>query len=172
MALLSNYISGGSGGGASGGAPSGKIVQMVTNEHVNNSAHITSTSSTTKVNSGLSATITPRNYSNNILVEFVSTMYKSGSNAMMTQLYRSGAGLTAGYVIDYTQNFNTDYYYSWSYVSGADWGGMKNTWVDTDVSSATGAITYAVYFNATTGNNVYLAHQGHQIYLKLTEFKD
>ena len=71
MALLSNYISGG--GEASGGAPSGKIIQMVTSEYVNNSAHITSTSSTTKVNSGLSATITPRDSSNNILVEFIAT---------------------------------------------------------------------------------------------------
>lgn len=170
MALLSNYISGG--GEVSGGASSGKIIQMVTSEHVNNSAHITTTSSTTKVDSGLSATITPRNYSNNILVELIATMYRSGNNAMMTQLYRSGTGLTAGYLIDYTQNYNTDYYYSWSYVSGQDWGGMKNTWIDTDISSATGAITYAVYFNATSTTNVYLAHQGHQIYLKLTEFED
>ena len=68
--------------------------------YVNNSAHITTTSSTTKVDSGLSATITPRDSSNNILVELVATMYRSGSNAMMTQLYRSGTGLTAGYLID------------------------------------------------------------------------
>lgn len=172
MALLSNYISGGSGGGASGGAPSGKIVQMVTSEYVNNSAHITTTSSTTKVNSGLSATITPRDSSNNILVELIATMYRSGSNGMMTQLYRSGTGLTAGYLIDYTTNYNTDYYHGWSYVSGQDWGGMKNTWTDTDISASTGAITYTIYFNATNSVNVYLAHQGHQIYLKLTEFED
>ena len=73
----------------------------------------------------------------------------------------------------YTTNYNTDYYHGWSYVSGQDWGGMRKLpGHDTDISSSTGAITYTIYFNATSGNNVYLAHQGHQIYLKLTEFED
>lgn len=167
MAQLSQYI----GAGAGSGATSGKPVQMVTSEYVNNSNHITSTSSTTKVNSGLSATITPRNYSNSILIEFISTMYRSGNNAMMTALYRTGTGLTSSYLIDYTTNYNTNYYHAWSYVSGQDWGGMKNTWIDSDISSATASITYTMYYLATSTTNVYLAHQGHQIYLKLTEIQ-
>jgi hypothetical protein len=165
MALLSTYRGGGGGGGTT--VDSGAPIQIQNTLYVNRSAHI-GTSTTSLASTGLSATITPTSATNEIIIEVTGNMtYGRSAGATKWALYRSGTGVTDGYIVSSTNSY--PYYYGFLYRKGDAWDAQTSMFKDTTYDT-TSALTYTLYHhqhNATSAG--YTSHQGAPINMKLTE---
>lgn len=172
MALLSNYISGGSGGGGT----DKNLVQVAWAEvNAGASSHVSNyNNSYTSMGGGV--TITPKSYSNKIIIEIYPQMARSHANSPMEWvLYRSGTGLTDGYLTQSYRAYGSGkYVYGNGYYSGGSWRGGKLSHLDGDFSSATASITYTPYFRSYYNNSsypVYAIHQGHSTFVVAKEYE-
>lgn len=150
---------------------SGQIVQMEANTFVSRDAHI-QTTSTTMTTTGASVSITPKYTDSTIFVSAMSGMGYGRSGASLTWgLYRSGAGVTDGFIINKTASYATDYYHGWIYVSASEWQTLYGEHLDTTYNT-TQQLTYTLYHSQwTAGSASYTAHQGHQVTMKAIEIK-
>lgn len=164
MALLSTYRGG---GGEETTVSSGAPIQIQHTLYVNRSAHV-GISSTSLSTTGLSATITPTSATNEIIIETTGNMtYGRGTGATMWALYRSGAGVTDGYIVNVTQSY--PYYYGYLYRNGDAWDAQTSVFKDTTYNT-TQEITYTLYHRQWTATTTgYTSHQGAPINMKLTE---
>ena len=164
MALLSTYRGGGGGGTT---VDSGAPIQIQSTTYVNRSAHI-GTSTTSLASTGLSLSITPTSATNEIIIEVTGNMtYGRGAGATKWALYRSGTGVTDGYIVSSTTSY--PYYYGFLYRTGDAWDAQTSMFKDTTYDT-TSALTYTLYHhqqNATSAG--YTSHQGAPINMKLTE---
>lgn len=162
MATLSTYR----GGGATTSV-AGAVVQIQSTVYVNRSAHI-QTTSTSLTDTGLNVSITPTSATNEILIEVCGNMtYGRGGGATIWALYRSGDGVTNGYIVNVTQSY--PYYYGYLYRTGDAWDAQTSVFKDTTYNT-TQALTYTLYnrqWSATSAG--YTSHQGAPITMKLTE---
>ena len=163
MALLSTYR----GGGGGTTVDSGASIQIQSTTYVNRSAHI-GTSTTSLASTGLSVSITPTSATNEIIIEVTGNMtYGRGAGATKWALYRSGTGVTDGYIVSATVSY--PYYYGFLYRAGDAWDAQTSIYKDTTYDT-TLALTYTLYHhqqNATSPG--YTSHQGAPINMKLTE---
>lgn len=166
MPALSTYR----GGGASS-VGVGNMVQQVRKKCIDTSAH-TSTTSTSMASTGFDASITPTNSSNNILVEMQSNMAYGQSQIMYWGLYRSGTGVTDGYLIDYKGNYTSgNYVYSWIYNSTQNWMPITAHFLDT-THSTTDELTYTLYHRKNSGSGTaYTSHREMEFHITLTEIQ-
>ena len=122
-------------GVATSGLPVGSILQVVEGTY---STQI-STTSTTFVTGGLSASITPTSTSNKILISTSLSVYVPSPNFTDVTLYRGATNLGGG-----TQN---------AIITGY---GTANVWFQSplmylDSPSTTSSTTYTVYYKASAG---------------------
>jgi len=97
----------------------------------------TSTTSTSYVTTGLSASITPQSTNNKILIIYNGYGYCSGSGQMVTNIYRNSTPLASG-TYGFTENNGT------SLVAA-----LATNYLDSP--STTSSITYTVYFKSVSG---------------------
>lgn len=152
-------------------ATSGEVVQMQTATYVNRGGHIY-TNSTSFTSTGISVSITPKYTNSTILVSAMSGMgYGRNGNSLIWLLHRSGAGVTDGYIVTKTQNYSTDYYHGWIYVSASEWQTLYAEHLDTTYNT-TQQLTYRLdHAQWTAGSNSYTAHRGHPVIMKAIEIK-
>lgn len=166
MALLSTYRGGGGGGTT---VDSGAPIQVQSTTYVNRSAHI-GTSTTSLASTGLSLSITPTSATNEIIIEVTGNMtYGRNTGATKWALYRSGTGVTDGYVVQATGNNSGPYWYGFLYRAGDAWDAQTSIFKDTTYDT-TSALTYTLYHHQQTATSAgYTSHQGAPINMKLTE---
>lgn len=144
------------------------IVQMQVAEYVNRSSHI-STSSTSRLYSGLQLNITPRYQDSTIKVKVVSNMtYGRSASKLQWSLYRTIGGSGAYSVYD--TNSTSGNWYGMYYSNYDAWQGSSAIWYEQP--NTTSQINYKVYYNEDVNSTVaYFAHQGLPCYLQIIEIK-
>lgn len=165
MASLSTYKT--NSGGTS--IQTGDVIQITTNSYINNSAHVQPTG-TSLTSTGATGTITPTKAGNLLLVECTLEMsYGYDSHPLVVALYRSGNGVTDGYIVNVNQSYPN--YYGWCYIRGQDWGSNHIMWRDT-THNTTQELTYTLYHRRWSGStNSFSAHRGHPIHFQITEIE-
>lgn len=163
MATLSTYKTG------AAATQVGDIIQITHNSYINNSAHIRPTG-TSLTSTGATGTITPTKAGNVLVIECTLEMsYGYNSHPLVVALYRSGAGVTNGYIVDADSSHPN--YYGWCYMAGDDWGSNHMMWRDT-THNTTQELTYTLYNRRWSGStNSYTSHQGHPIHFQITEIE-
>jgi len=120
--------------------PTGSVLQVV---NYRSTAYNTATTSTTFVDTGMSATITPFSTSSKILVvSNLNGLYKHGADyAVSTKLLRGSTDIgTIASMGAYTANSDTGT------------GSMSVSYLDSPNTNS--AVTYKIQFASTTGGNV------------------
>jgi len=116
--------------------PTGSVLQVV-------QATVTgavSTTSTSDITSGLTASITPSNTSNKILLIVASgKAYSSGGNQLIVTAYRNGSTLGTGARA--------------TPVEGT--GGVNHSLTYLDSPSSTSSVTYAIFYRTTAGTGYF-----------------
>jgi hypothetical protein len=152
---------------------SNQVLQHQYAKIVNNSTQYLITSSTSFLNTGCIATITPSAASNKICIEFNTPMsYGRSVSILLTRLKRTINGVT-DYPVNYTNNGTTTprYSYSWAYTSRNFWQSSEYYFFDED-HNTTNEISYEIqYRERTNSTSGYLGHQYMPIYLSATEIK-
>ena len=126
-------------GVATSGLPAGSVLQVVEGTY---STQI-STTSTTFVTGGLSASITPTSTSNKILISTSLSGYAENANFLDATIYRGATNLGGG-----NQNAIISFY-----AGGNTWFHSPMMYLDSP--STTSSTTYTVYYKAS-GGTVYL----------------
>ena len=118
----------------------GKVLQVV---NYRSTAHNTATTSTTFVDTGMSATITPVSTSSKVLVVAnLNGLYKHGADyAVSTKLLRGSVDIGT------IESMNS---YTGSSATGT--GGASISYLDSPNTNS--AVTYKIQFASTTGGNV------------------
>ena len=127
------------------GLSAGKVLQVVQGTH----AVAVSTTGTTYVTTGLSASITPSSSSNKVLVfGYINSFYAYGGPPAggYISLYRGGSAIVT----------HSGWFYTVS--SGAASVGMPFNHLDSP--SSTSSLTYEVYFKRSHGTTVVVQDQG------------
>ena len=147
----------------------GDVIQITTNSYINNSAHVRPTG-TSLTSTGATGTITPTKAGNVLVIECTLEMcYGYASHPLVVALYRSGAGVSDGYVVNVNQSYPN--WYGWCYIAGDDWGSNHMMWRDT-THNTTDELTYTLYNRRMSGStNSYTSHQGHPIHFQITEIE-
>ncbi len=133
---LQNQLS----GMTSASMPTGAVLQVV---NYRSTAYNTATTSTTFVDTGMSATITPSSTSSKILVVAnLNGLYKHGADyAVSTKLLRGSTDIGT------IESMNS---YTGSSATGT--GGASISYLDSPNTNS--AVTYKIQFASTTGGNV------------------
>lgn len=134
-------------------AVSGSVIQTIFT-YVGDATQISSTS-TSWVSSGISATITPTSASNRIVIEWSQSMSdKVSASAMIMTMFMNGSQVPG--INDYGIG-----YHSSRYLASVYRGFIQ--------PSNTNALTFTPYFRSEDGNTVRFIHGASSYCLKLTE---
>ena len=165
MASLSTYKT--NSGGTS--TQTGDVAQIYFSSSIDNINHLQPTG-TTLTSTNVSANITPTKAGNVLVIECTLEMsYGYASHPLVLALYRSGTGVTDGYVVNVNQSYPN--WYGWCYIAGDDWGSNHTMWRDT-THNTTDELTYTLYHRRMSGStNSYTSHQGHPIHFQITEIE-
>ena len=101
-----------------------------------------SSSSTTGADTGITASITPRNVNNKILV--IVDAFGSTSNACQLSIYRNGTPINIA-----TTGTNINGSFAWQLSNGSYGASVAHTFLDSPAT--TSAITYTIYGKTDTG---------------------
>jgi len=137
------------------GLSAGKVLQVVQGTH----ASAVSTTGTTYVTTGLSASITPSSTSNKVLVAgYINTFYSYGGapTGAYIALYRGGSAIVAPA--------------GWLYSASTTGIALSMPFHYLDSPSSTSSLTYEVYFKKHSGSTVY-AQDGGSSYITLMEIE-
>jgi uncharacterized protein (DUF2141 family) len=123
-------------------APSGSVIQVVsaTSQTTNG------TTSTSRIDSGFSVSITPTSTSSKILVLFNTYGAYVGGGALTAFLYRNGSN-----------TIPSDR--AWFEVEGSGYAPSAGSHY-LDSPSSTSSVTYKIYYRSTNGSSVYILNNG------------
>lgn len=154
---------------ASGGGV-GSVVQIQQRTYQNNSAHL-STGTSTRTSTDVYVDITPTKAGNTILIECYAMMTYQTNGSLCWLLHRSGDGVTDGYVVDTTSNYNTKYYYGWTYYNPSGWDSNSAFFADT-THNTTQELRYRLYHRNWSGSSTnYTSHQGMPVSMTAIEIE-
>jgi hypothetical protein len=137
------------------GLSAGKVLQVVQGTH----ASAVSTTGTTYVTTGLSASITPSSTSNKVLVTgYINTFYSYGGapTGAYIALYRGGSAIVAPA--------------GWLYSASTTGISVSMPFNYLDSPSSTSSLTYEIYMKRHSGTTVY-AQDGGPSYITLMEIE-
>jgi len=138
------------------GLSAGKVLQVVQGTY----ATQTSTTGTTYVTTGLSASITPSSTSNKILVF-----------GYINAFYCYGGAPAGGYIALYRDSSSIVEPAGWSYSASTTGIISSMTFNTLDSPSSTSSLTYEVYFRRTHGSTVVVQDAGVSSYMTLMEIE-
>ena len=138
----------------------GKVGQLVVTQHADVPSHIV-TNSTSPTDSGISRTITCSATSSKVLVRFFTGMAAAPTDTdVRFSLYRDSTNLSSNA-------------YNWGQFriepsdSGTNYSALNLEWLDSP--SSTSEIDYKIYYESSSGSNVYACQDGGQYQLTCTE---
>lgn len=157
-----------------GGGPvkqSDQILQHKYVKYLNNSSQTLATVNTTFIAAPFHLLITPGSSSNNIMVQFNTSMsYGLNGTRLVTRLKRTING-TVDYPINKTGNTTQPYKYGWAYTGRSYWRPAEYYYVD-KTHNTTSEIKYEIeYAENTSSSTAYLGHQYMPVWLSATEIK-
>jgi len=158
-----------------GGGPVKQNDQIVQHKHVkylNNSSQTLAAVNTTFIAAPFHLLITPDSSSNNIMVQFNTSMsYGLNTTRLITRLKRTING-TVDYPVDKTGNDTQPYKYGWGYCGRSFWRPAEYYHID-KTHNTTSEIKYEIEYATAYSNSsaAYLGHQYMPVWLSATEIK-
>jgi len=157
--VTGTLATGNGGTGATSFTP-GKNAQLVVTQVADVPSHIV-TNSTTPVDTGIARTITCSATSSKVLVRFYTGMAASPTDTgVRFSLYRDSTNLSSN-------AYNWGLYRVEPSSGGTNYSALNLEWLDSP--SSTSEISYKIYYESSSGSNVYACQDGGQYQLTCTE---
>ena len=138
----------------------GKVGQLVVTQHADVPSHIV-TNSTSPTDSGISRTITCSATSSKVLVRFFTGMAAAPTDTdVRFSLYRDSTNLSSN-------AYNWGQFRIEPSSGGTNYSALNLEWLDSP--SSTSEIDYKIYYESSSGSNVYACQDGGQYQLTCME---